>query len=173
MTIGTLLAILLALVLLLRVLNKPVVTVNGKVTYPDNTMVAGVTMTLVDSNGVTVNSATTDATGAYQFKNVPEGDYTIIAHKDVQDGTGAWLAGNAAVIAETSADVTVADLALVKATVQKSNRSKKLRCKSGYVNHRPDIGVCRLRHKSDVARPRRVEGAQRAESEAREPHCRH
>ncbi len=40
--------------------------------------IAGVTMSLLDTNGVSIASTTTDETGFYLFDGLPDGDYTVV-----------------------------------------------------------------------------------------------
>ena len=40
--------------------------------------IAGVTMSLLDANGVSIASTTTDETGFYLFEGLPDGDYTVV-----------------------------------------------------------------------------------------------
>ena len=54
-------------------------TVDGTVTYPKSTPVplSGVEIALKDNGGNVIQTATTDASGAYSFVEVPAGDYTL------------------------------------------------------------------------------------------------
>ena len=50
---------------------------NGDDQNTNEPPLAGVTITLLDSNGEVVDTATTDPNGNYAFNNIPDGEYTV------------------------------------------------------------------------------------------------
>ena len=54
-------------------------SITGIITYPGRSTHAGITVQLVDTQDIIVNSTETDTSGAYRFTNVPIGAYTIRA----------------------------------------------------------------------------------------------
>ena len=84
--------------------------VRGAVTYGDPTMVGDVVVTLINSNGEIVFSASTTTEGTFEFDEVAIGDYTVRAHKDVEEG---YLGGEA-YVSVMGGDERIVDLPLVR-----------------------------------------------------------
>ncbi|RRA48351.1 TonB-dependent receptor [Acidipila sp. EB88] len=57
-------------------------TLSGVVRDPDQSVVGGATVTLVDGSGKTVQSTLTAATGTYTFSGVASGTYQLMVRKD-------------------------------------------------------------------------------------------
>jgi hypothetical protein len=107
-------AIILGLILIYILyleLVKPIPqvgTVDGSVTYSDQP-VAGVTITLANSEGIVLFSTMSGEDGSFEFDEVAIGYYTVRAHKDMEEG---FLEGES-YIQIAGGDVVSVDLPLV------------------------------------------------------------
>lgn len=80
---------------------------NGSLDPSETTRLSGVTITLIDSNGVVFGTTTTGLDGSYLFSNVPPGNYTIVETQP--NGYGDPLGGP---FAPNSRTITVSNTAI-------------------------------------------------------------
>ncbi|HEX4022867.1 MAG TPA: carboxypeptidase regulatory-like domain-containing protein [Acidobacteriaceae bacterium] len=80
-------------------------SLHGQVSDPSGAVIPGATVTLSDSSGKTVSTATAGGTGAYQIPNIPPGMYNVVV---VADGFAPYVHDGVAISASQSRELNAA-----------------------------------------------------------------